>query len=116
MGISIKINVKSETANVASKIQKIASNKALGTFLASEAAKGMDKYVPKRTGYLAGSESTSPFKVTYNAPYAVYVYNGRGMNFAQDKHPNATAKWDRAYAIADGSKLGKAGTKFLKGL
>ena len=115
MGISIKINVKSETANVASKIKKIASNKALGTFLANEAAKGMDKYVPMRTGALAGSESTSPFKVTYNAPYAVYVYNGRGT-FSTDKHPNATAKWDRAYAIADGSKLGKSGTKFLKGM
>ena len=112
MGVNVKISM----SGVASKVENIASNKRLGRFLANEAADGMDKYVPMRTGALAGSVTVSPFKVTYNAPYAVYMYNGRSMRLTRDKHPLATPKWDRAYAIVDGGKLGKAGSKFLKGL
>ena len=83
-------------------------------FLAETAAEGMDKYVPMRTGALAGSVSSSPFKVKYAAPYAVYIYNGRSVKLTRDKHPLATPHWDRAYAIVDGQKLGKAGTNYLR--
>lgn len=112
----ITVNVKANMGGVASKVSKIATNKALGQFLASEAQRGMDKYVPARTGALSEFTVVTPFHVKYAVPYAKYPYNGRGMKFRTDKHPNATSHWDRAYAIADGQKLGKAGTKFLKTL
>lgn len=111
----ISVKVKANMSGVASNVSKIASNKALGQFLASEAQRGMDKYVPMRTGALAGSVTVKPFHVIYTAPYAKYPYNGRGT-LSKDKHPNATSHWDRAYAIADGQKLGQAGTRFLKTL
>lgn len=113
---AITAKPKVKMTAVSSKVKKIAGNKALGTFLAETAAEGMDRFVPMRTGALAGSVTTSPFKVTYNAPYAVYVYNGRSIRLTRDRHPLATPHWDRAYAIADGQKLGKSATNFVKGL
>lgn len=114
--LKVDAKVTANMSGVSAKLSKIAKDKGLGTFLASEAAKGMDKFVPMRTGQLAGSATPSPFKVTYSAPYAVYVYNGRGKKFSHDKHPNATAHWDEAYKAAGGaSELGEAGTKYLGG-
>lgn len=114
--IGITAKPKVSITGAASKLRKIATNKAFGSFLAEEAADGMDKYVPMRTGALAESVTTSPFKVTYNAPYAVYVFNGRSIRLTRDKHPLATPQWHRAYEIIDGNKLAKAGTDYLKGM
>lgn len=113
--LKVNAKVKANTAGISSKIRKIANDKGLGTFLAETAAKGMDRFVPWRTGALASSVTVSPFKVTYNAPYAVYVYNGRSVRLTRNQHPLATPHWDRAYDIVDGQKLAKAGTDYLKG-
>lgn len=112
----IDFSVKSNTSGISNKVKQISTNKSLGSFLANIAAVGMDKYVPFHSGTLAGSVTTAPFKVSYNAPYAKYVYYGQGKNFSRAGHPNATAEWAKAYAIADGQKLGNAGTVFLKGM
>lgn len=113
--LKVDAKVKANTSGISSKISKISKDQGLGMFLAETAAKGMDKFVPYRTGALASSATASPFKVSYAAPYAVYVYNGRSVKLTRDKHPLATPHWDRAYAIVDGQKLGKAGTDYLKG-
>lgn len=86
---------------VAAKIAKLMSSSALGTFAASEAMSGMDKYVPMRTGALAASATPSPWKVSYTQSYAIYPYNGRGQ-IKHDYHPNATSHWDRAWWSAEG--------------
>ena len=113
----MSISVKVDMSGVGRKITKICTNKKLGQHLANVAAKGMDKYVPMRTGQLSGSHTEKPFHVIYTAPYAKYPYNGRGMRFTKDHHPNATSHWDKAYAAAGGEEqLAKAGTDFLKGL
>lgn len=112
----IDFKVKSNLSGASSKVKKISSNKSLGLFLANMAADGMNQYVPMDTGSLAGSAVASPFKITYSAPYAVYVYNGQGKNFSKERHPKATAEWNNAYKIAKGKELGKAGTDFLKGM
>lgn len=105
-----------DMSGVAAKVRKISTNKRLGTFLANEAADGMDKYVPMRTGQLASSTRIEPFKVRYTANYARYPFNGYGMKFRTDKHPLATSRWDRAYASAEGERLGRMGTEYLKRL
>lgn len=110
------MSFKSDMSGVTRKVKAISSNKKLGAFLASEAADGMDKFVPYRTGRLTDSARVEPFHIRYIAPYAKYPFYGYGMKFRHDQHPNATSRWDRAYAIADGEKLGKAGTAFLKRL
>lgn len=113
--MNIKANIKVNMGGVTAKVRSIAKNQQLGQFLANEAARGMDKYVPMRTGALADFTVVTPFHVKYAVPYAKYPYNGRGK-LSKDKHPNATSKWDRAYAIAEGQKLGQAGTRFVKSL
>lgn len=113
----LKVKAKTKLSGISSKVSKIAKDKGLGRVLASEAAMGMDKFVPMRTGALAASVSldSAGFKVTYNAPYAVYVYNGKNKKFSTDKHPNASPFWDRAYKAAGGDKqLAEVGTAYLR--
>lgn len=105
-----------DMSGAAEKVKKICSSRKLGSFLASEAAKGMDQYVPMRTGALSKSVTTQPFEIKYGISYAKYPYNGRHMRFSKDKHPSATSHWDRAYAIAHGQQLADSGTRFLKRL
>lgn len=110
------ISVTVNTSGIGKKLDSICKNQSLGRFLATEAQKGMDKYVPMRTGALASSATIKPFHVIYNALYAKYVYNGKGKKFRRDKHPLATPEWDDAYAKADIGKLAKSATRFLKKL
>ena len=113
--LKVKATVKANMSGVSPKTSKISQDSGLGSILASEAAKGMDKFVPMRTGALAASVQASPFKVTYNTPYAKYAYRGKKKRFSTDKHPNATAFWDRAYVAAGGAKqLGEIGTKYVR--
>ena len=109
--------VKADMSGVAAKIAKIKNDQGLGRVLASEAAMGMDKFVPMRTGALAASVSVdmSGFKVTYNTSYAIYAYKGRNMKFSHDKHPNASPYWNEAYIAAGGDKqLAEVGTAYLR--
>lgn len=101
-------------SGVKAKVRSICHNRQLGQFLADTAMKGMDQYVPMRTGALAGSATAKPFIISYGMKYAKYPYHGRRMRFTKDYHPNATSYWDRAYAIAHGQQLGDDGTEFLR--
>lgn len=114
--MNIKPKITVNMGGIGKKLDSICKNRELGIFLATEAHKGMDKYVPKRTGALALSASIKPFHVIYNAPYAKYVYNGEGKKFITEKNPLATAKWDDAYAKANIGKLSKEATRFIKKL
>lgn len=110
--------VKADMSGVAAKIAKIAKDQGLKRVLASQAAMGMDKFIPKRTGALALSVSIdmSGSKITYNAPYAVYVYNGEGMRFNTNGNPLARARWNEAYMESGGrEQLAETGTNYLKG-
>lgn len=113
--LRVDAKVKADLSGVSSKVARLSKDQGLGSFLASEAARGMDKFVPMRTGSLANSAQAKPFKVTYSMPYAQRVYHGSGLRFTTDKHPNATAYWDRAYVAAGGAKaLGEAGTSYMR--
>lgn len=114
--MNIKPKITVNTSGIGKKLNSICKNKELGIFLATEAQKGMDEYVPKRTGALALSATIKPFHVIYTAPYAKYVYNGEGKKFITEKNPLATAKWDDAYARAHIGNLSKAATRFIKTL
>ena len=83
-----------DMSGVPTKMRRLKSNAAFGTFAASEMMRLMDKYVPFRSGALSSSASASPFKVTYSAPYAGYVYEGRGMTFSKQGHPLARSHWE----------------------
>lgn len=87
------------------KIQKKFKNDKVGMFLAETCAKYMDKFVPMDTGMLAQNFTVEPFVVTYTQPYAHYQFNGTNFNFSKDKHPNATARWDKAASRQHGKDI-----------
>lgn len=87
--------VKIDMRGIGVRTSKLKSSKALGVYASAEAMRLMDKYVPFRTGNLAGSVRNEPWKVVYVAPYANYVYVGRGMTFSKQVHPLARSYWDR---------------------
>lgn len=112
----ITLKVKADMSGVPAKVKRIKSNQGLGSELAMAAANGMNKFVPMRSGALASSVRTEPFKVTYNTPYARRMFNGEGFSFSTDQHPLARAQWHQGYIDAGGDKeLGKTGTEYLRG-
>jgi len=103
-------------SGVSAKLDRIATDRGLGMFLANEAASGMDQYVPFRDGALSASATPEPFAVTYGVPYAAKLYYGTDLNISRQGHPNATALWDKAYKAAKGGDLGMAGTRYVRGM
>lgn len=75
------------------KVARLKSDPGLGTFASTEAARLMDKYVPFRSGALSEGAQLEPWAVEYVAPYAGYVFRGRGMKFSKQEHPNARSYW-----------------------
>lgn len=96
------------------KVGRISSDAGTGAFAATEAARQMDKYVPFRTGDLAGSVTTRPWIVSYSMPYARYVWEGRGMTFSKQHHPAARSHWSEPLA-AKPAPLARAISAYLKG-
>lgn len=117
----LKVNAKvtANMAGVPAKVSRIAKNRSLQQYLASQAAMGMDKFVPYRSGALAASVSVGAdgTYITYNTPYARRMYYGDSFKFSHDQHPAAQAHWDDAYKASGGTEqLGEDGTKFLETL
>lgn len=72
--------------------------------LALAAGRGMNPYVPFRTGQLARDAHPGVGVVTYPTDYAIYVFDPhRPIHIHRDRHPKATSRWDRKYS-ADGAK------------
>lgn len=84
-----------DMSGAASKLGRLKTDRELGLYAASEAARLMDKYVPYRSGALAGSVNEQPWRVSYTMPYAIYVWRGRGMTFSTQTHPQARSHWSR---------------------
>lgn len=77
--------------------------------LAVAAGRGMNPYIPFRTGALTGSASPGVGEVTYRGTnrgfdYASFVFDpSRSIRIHTDRHPKATSRWDRKYSD-DGAK------------
>ena len=82
-----------DMGKAADKVARLKTDPGLGTFTANEAARLMEKYVPFRSGALTASAAVTPWTVTYTAPYAGYVFEGRGMKFSKQHHPLARSRW-----------------------
>lgn len=95
-------------------------------YFTNECAKAMDRYVPFDTGTLAetavqNGEPTQNVKsdtITYETPYAKYVYygitkNGEEMNYHKDKHKDAGKYWDKRMWSAKGKDIVKSVQKYI---
>lgn len=112
--MGIKVTFDFDAAGIGKKANKVKTDKRLGLYIAQEAEKGMEPYVPMRTGTLVASGSAEPFAVAYTANYATYPYHGNNMTIRTEMHPLATKEWDKAYAAAHGADLARAATEFIK--
>lgn len=108
--------VSVDTSGVRSKLERVKGDEGFGQFVAEEARRGMEPYVPARSGYLyRNGTNARPWAVVYDTPYAAHVYYGVGIkHYTDDPHPLAGKLWDAAYVRAHLPELCKAGTDYLK--
>ena len=108
--------VSVDVSGVPSKLARIKGNEAFGLFMANEARRGMEPYVPARSGYLfRNGTNARAWAVDYDTPYAAHVYYGVGIkHYTSDPHPLAGRLWDVAYVRAHLPELCKAGSNYLK--
>lgn len=114
MGVTLKWN---------RSLAKIAEDATGGDktllFMANEAVRLMDPFVPMDTGMLADNVDTyvegGAGKAHYRSPYAHFQFNGEGFNFSHEKHPLATARWDEAMKAARGADYVRALQNFVRG-
>lgn len=82
-------------------------------FLANTAYKLMNDYIPMDTGSLAQTVDITPDYLHFKVPYAERMYEGDHLNFRKDKHPLATARWDKAMMDARGKELVKTVQNYM---
>ena len=87
-------------------------------FLANEAYRLMDKFVPMETGQLAGNVDLeakgNKATIRYRSPYAHRLFYGEGFNFSKEKHTHATARWDKAMLAVHREALVKAIQAYIR--
>lgn len=66
--------------------------------LAHAAMAGMERYVRYDTGNMSRTAHVEADTVVYDAPYSVYPFTNTHNRVTRTGHPQATARWDRAYA------------------
>lgn len=108
------MGVRFEFNKIPRKLDKICKSDKVGLYTAQQAERLMAPYVPMDTGMLVDNTTVEPFKVTYNSTYANHIYERTNLNFNKEKHPLATAKWDRAMSIAKSGQLATEVTNFIK--
>lgn len=101
MGQNVKVKINID-------LQKVGESKItddIRLFAANDMFRLMSPYVPMDTGMLWQTVEVSTKGVHYKQPYARYQYNGTNFNFSRDKHPLASAEWDKAMLAAQDDKL-----------
>ena len=92
----IKTNVNINLNSIESKLSQTLNDPNTMTEVHQEFANVINPWIPKNTGRLAdGDVRVDATGVTYYAPYASKCYYGDDIPFRTDKHPLATAHWDK---------------------
>lgn len=111
MGVRVNMD------GVPKKLRAICNDPRAGSAASIETARLMDKYVPMRTGALAGSaDASTPFLVKYSMPYAKRMYYGDGFNFSKEMHPNARSHWEKGLDGSDMETLARKISEAIKEL
>ena len=96
----------------------IEPNGKVQKFFTNTCYRYMDKYVPKDTGALRETVTIDSNSITYEQPYAHYVYegiskNGKPLNYHTDKHPLAGSHWDKRMVSAEMQDIVKEVQDFI---
>lgn len=104
---TVKINSAEDIFNgIVTKEKRIAINRMIEQQIAP--------YVPMQTGALMDNTTVDETGITYNSPYAKRQYEGDDFNFSKEKHPLATAHWDKAAMASKGEEIRKNAGRILK--
>lgn len=98
----------------AKAIEQRYCNDCVRLFAHNELWRLCDKYVPMRTGTLAGTVEITPDYVRYIVPYAARMYYGVGFRFSKEKHALATALWDKVAMETQRDKLTRAVAAYMR--
>lgn len=98
----------------AKAIEQRFCNDRVRLFAHNELWRLCDKYVPMRTGTLAGTVEITPDYVRYIVPYAARMYYGVGFRFSKEKHALATALWDKVAMETQRDKLTRAVAAYMR--
>ena len=101
--MKVSVTVTSDI-NIERMIAKIDNDK-FWTFAATQWWVLYQPWVPKDTGNLAETVDISPKTIEHNTKYAVRQYFGEKFKFSKEKHPLASAKWDKSAQPTQESKL-----------
>lgn len=123
--MAVKITSK---INAGAAANRVLSNK-VKLAVANNAYKLMNDYVPMDSGALSKQVSITPEYIHYKSPYAHFDYvgmlmvspsgsawakhneakhyavPGKDLNFSKEKHPLATANWDKAMITGRGRQF-----------
>lgn len=99
MAITIKVDINSQ------EIERSRITTELKTYANARFYAYMYDYVPMRDGFLSANVQISDECVHFLSPYAARMYTGAHYNFRKDRHPLATAYWDRAALSARKDRL-----------
>lgn len=107
--MAIKVTV--DMSGVEKKLDKIASDDALGLYMAQQGMKFMnERYVPKRDGALRASAKAEPWAITWNTPYAYRHWSGYGDT--NRTTPGTQSHWEQPASVAE--YIAKQATNYLK--
>lgn len=86
------VNLKLNMPRIISKVE----NDKFGLWLAKEWKGLIDPFTPHRNGMLERNVTYNPFEITYNEPYARYMYGGiiYGPNIPVDINGNFVFPYD----------------------
>ena len=98
----------------AKAIEQRYCNDRVRLFTHNELWRLCDKYVPMRTGTLAGTVEITSDYVRYIVPYAARMYYGVGFRFSTEKHALATAMWDKVAMETQRDKLTRAVAAYMR--
>ena len=112
------VNAEMNQGAVFDKINAVTHNVGTMIDISRKVVEVIDPYVPYDTGNLSNSatfvhtlEGTS---IVYEAPYASKVYHGVDIAFHKDKHPLATAYWDKVAMQNERTRLAREAEAILK--
>ncbi len=106
--MSVSIKIKWLKKLNAQKVSERVINDRVKLFAHSELYRLSSKYVPWRVGMLTQNVEITPKHIRYIQPYASRMYYGIGFKFRKDKHPLATAMWDKVAMQTQRGKLIRA--------
>lgn len=112
--VSKSVSVSVSFKNYNNILKRIIDNQRAKLFLAETCARYFNPYVPMQTGTLSQTYETEPGKIIYDQPYADRIYNGHEFNFSKEKHPQASAEWDKPAMSAHRNQIAKEVQAFIR--